>query len=384
MRHRITRPNVLIAVMMIIALGFVSCTEDSSTSPQPSGHTVTGRIVDSEGNGVSGITVKLSGASSTYTIVTGTNGIYTINAVAEGMYIVSCTGEGYKFTIAATEITVDGVKTISNIIATKTSTQDIEEITFVTIPGGTFQMGDVENVGHGREKPVHTVTLSDFDMTIYEVTNAQYMAYLTEALASSEITATSTSVMFISGNIIGMPYLDLDSPACQINYTSGTFTVEVGMEKRPVVDVTWYGAKAFAVHYSLDLPTEAEWEYACRGGQQSKYGTDDGSLDSSKANYDSKVSYTSDVGSYPANPYGLYDMSGNVYEWCNDWHGDYTSDDATNPLGTISGEFRVLRGGNWFLDGWNCRSANRDGDRPYFGDSGIGFRVVRRSSPQNY
>ncbi|MBN1292002.1 MAG: formylglycine-generating enzyme family protein [Candidatus Latescibacteria bacterium] len=257
---------------------------------------------------------------------------------------------------------------------------EYKNITFVTIPGGTFKMGNIENDpdGYSDEKPVHSVTLSGFDMSTTEVTNAQYAVYLNEALASGDITATISSVTGKTGDYSGREYLDLDDSACEISYSNSRFSIDYGKEDRPVIEVTWYGSKAFALYYGLDLPTESEWEYACRGGKQHKYGTDDGTINSSKANYNRNVDNTTDVGSYPANPYGLYDMSGNVWEWCHDWYGSYSSASATNPTGAHTGSYRVDRGGSWCDSARYCRSAFRSYNNPCGRVSVIGFRVVSR------
>ena len=266
------------------------------------------------------------------------------------------------------------------------SSNEIHEyhgITFVTIPGGTFTMGDVEGEGFLDEKPVHTVTVSGFEMSVYEVTNSQYAAYLTEALTSGNTDSTATC---LTGDYKGLKYLDFEDSYCQIIYSDSTFKVDSGKENCPVVEVTWYGAKTFAQYFGLDLPTEAEWEYACRGGRQYKYGTNDGMIDISKTNYDGKVGHSVDVGSYSANPLGLYDMSGNVWELCHDWYGPYSADSQTNPVGVQIGTYRVMRGGDWYRHAGHCRSANRDVCVPQPGLSGknLGFRVVRRPGGVTY
>jgi len=250
-----------------------------------------------------------------------------------------------------------------------------QEITLVSIPGGTFQMGQIEVA-----IPVHTVTISAFQMSRCEITNAQYAAYLNAALTTGEITATSDSVTGATGDYSGQEYLDLDGSDCLIDCSGGIFVVHSGYENRPVVEVTWYGAKAFALRYGFDLPREAEWEYACRGGKQYEYGTDDGTISSAKVNYGGNVYHTTDVGSYPANPFGLYDMSGNVWEWCNDWYESYSSESQTNPTGPESGSKRVIRGGSWGTRASSCFSANRHpyGVGPLTSGNGLGFRVVRR------
>lgn len=267
------------------------------------------------------------------------------------------------------------------IISWDPDTTVIQGVTMVSIPGGTFQMGH-SDLGM-RPTPVHQVTVSAFQMSRYEITNAQYAEYLNTALAAGEITATSVYVTGASGDYNEQMYLELSGSfdafnECWISYDGSSFSVASGKENWPVVYVTWYGSKAFAVKYGLDLPTEAEWEYACRGGQQYMYGTDDGTISNTKANYDQNVGYPTDTGSYPANLFGLYDMAGNVGEWCNDWYGNYSSENATDPQGPTSGFDHVLRGGGWPENAIYCRSAYREFASPESRYRDVGFRVVRR------
>ena len=394
MHRRIIRQYVVAAIMLIVAVGMVSCSKDSKgpTGPGDSTtYTVTGRILESS-VGLAGVSINIKGTNVDKSTITDSSGTYTFTDLPGNTYEIAPSLDDYTFEPESRIVTIIEDTVIDDFTATKTgggvggrdSHDPPDDLTFVTIPGGTFQMGDVEDGGYEREKPVHTVTVSGFEMDIHEVTNAQYASYLTEALASGDITATSSSVTGASGEWSGQKYIDLDDSDCQISYSGGTFTVDSDMENRPVVEVTWYGSKSFAVYYGLDLPTEAEWEYSCRGGQQLMYGTDDGTLDSTKANYYINALHTTDVGSYPYNPFGLYDMSGNVWEWCHDWYGNYTSDSATNPSGVHSGSYRVIRGGYWYGIASSCRASFRNGTDPASSDYSVGFRVVRRSSPQNY
>ena len=256
------------------------------------------------------------------------------------------------------------------------------DLAFFSIPGGTFRMGDEQGDLWKGCRPVHTVAISAFEMSVCEITNAQYCAYLNEALASDDIEIISGKVQGKTGVWSGTRYLEIGYGSgwhrCWITYGSGVFSVISGYENWPVVYVTWFGSKAFAQYYGLDLPTEAEWEYACRGGLQNKYGTDDGTIDSTKANYDSNIGHLVDAGSYPSNPYGIQDLSGNVWEWCNDWYETYTSESVSDPTGAQSSLTRVIRGGSWpDRDGY-CRSAARGHVNPFYGYNNVGFHVVRR------
>ncbi|HUU26403.1 MAG TPA: formylglycine-generating enzyme family protein [archaeon] len=276
-----------------------------------------------------------------------------------------------------------GELTLSVGADTTNSVHLSRDVTLVPVPAGTFQMGN--EGAYEREKPVHSVTLDAFRMSATEITNAQYAAYLNSALADSEITVISSSVKGAAGEYRGEIYLELfgsfdSNNKCWIRFYSGRFSAEPGREDWPVVYVSWYGAKAFARKSGMDLPTEAEWEYAARGGQQYGYGTDNGKLNDSKANYRWKIGHPTDAGSYPANPFGLYDLAGNVWEWCNDWYDAdyYSSSPSHNPGGPQSGFYRVFRGGSWSVFDYFCFSANRDAYYPDSWSANIGFRVVRR------
>jgi sulfatase modifying factor 1 len=152
---------------------------------------------------------------------------------------------------------------------------------------------------------------------------------------------------------------------------------------RPVENINWNAAQAFIrrmndmkAELRLGLPTEAQWEYACRAGTTSRYAFGD-ELTPEQANYD--ASQTDEVASYLPNDWGLYDMHGNVWEWCQDWYGDYPSEPVVDPQGAESGARRVLRGGSWIFVGGYCRSAYRSHYPPGFviGLVNVGFRLAR-------
>jgi formylglycine-generating enzyme required for sulfatase activity len=159
-----------------------------------------------------------------------------------------------------------------------------------------------------------------------------------------------------------------------------------GRGKQPVINVSWMDAKAFADWAGAQLPTEAQWEYACRAGTQTPFNTGK-CLNANEANYKGKFpcegctagtfqEKTMPVGSYAPNKWGLYDMHGNVREWCADWYGEYPNSPQSNPQGPLSGSYRVLRGGNWDNVAWDCRSASRIEASPKYRNNTHGFRLV--------
>jgi len=261
---------------------------------------------------------------------------------------------------------------------------DIHELMFAAIPAGSFEMGS--DAGEADQQPAHTVTLDEFEMSIYEITNEQYSDYLNAALAAGDITVTAEKATGAKGDYSGQEYIRLTGALntlvkSRISYQNGVFSVESGREYLPVIYVSWYGARAFAEYYDLDLPTEAEWEYAARGGKQYDHGTNDGTINSNNANYYRFFSVLTDVGSFPENPYGLCDMSGNVWEWCSDWYGDhyYSSSPENNPTGPSEGVYRISRGCDWYTRvATELLVLYRKTDLPVTVSPYIGFRVVRR------
>jgi formylglycine-generating enzyme required for sulfatase activity len=276
-------------------------------------------------------------------------------------------------------------------------------ITLVAIPGGVFQMGDEDGM-LARMTPfsytVHTVTVSSFRMSEAEITNSQYCAFLNAAFASGEISVPRDSlVVGLTGLFKGYRLINLaltrepEYPGnrCWITFSDNLFGVADGKENRPVVGVSWYGAKAFAYHYGWDLAREGEWEYACRGGKQYMWGTVDGTIDSTKARFWLMIepqhpyepylqlhTHPVDVKSYPPNPFGLYDMSGNIWEWINDFYDTYPSEPVIDPTGPSTGSRRNLRGGGFGSGEMTCRAAVRSCNPPSRMDGCGGFRVVSR------
>jgi formylglycine-generating enzyme required for sulfatase activity len=242
----------------------------------------------------------------------------------------------------------------------------------VFIKGGTFTMGSpATEAGSDYDELPHQVTVSSFFLGKYEVTQDEYQRIMK------------------------------NNPS---NFKG---------EKLPVESISWYNAVTFcnnlskrrglAQAYVLDskgvmwdknadgyrLPTEAEWEYACRAGTGTPFNTGV-NITADQANFDGAEQYdnndkgafpekTMPVGSYPANEWSLHDMHGNVYEWCWDLYANYVRGEQTDPTGPVSGTFRVIRGGSWANSGEAIRSASRGIYIPGGGNERIGFRLARNA-----
>jgi len=243
-----------------------------------------------------------------------------------------------------------GVVTPAPSIGERSSsyTERAANIEMVSIPAGAFDMGS--NNGGADEKPVHRVYVDGFYMGKYEVTQGQWQAVM-----------GNNPSRFEGDNL-------------------------------PMEQVSWDDCQEFIRKLNsmtgkqYRLPTEAEWEYACRAGTTTAFSWGN-SISTNQANYDGNYTYgggskgvyrekTMPVGSFGANPWGLYDMHGNVWEWCQDWYGSYSSGDERNPTGASGGASRVNRGGSWFSSPRFLRSAIRTYG-PGYRDNDLGFRLVR-------
>ena len=287
--------------------------------------TLTGLVTDSSSRALAGATVTADGKGAT----TGADGTYTLTNVTPGQQSVSAAKAGYvsaskNATVAAGQVTtVDWSLTVTGAsVQTKTNPTDGAEL--IWIPAGTFSMGQADVA-----TPVHQQTVSGFWLYRKEVTNAQYGQFMQ---------ATGHAA----------PYYWNDS-----TYNGA---------QQPVVGVDWFDCKAYAEWAVGRLPTEAEWEYAARGGQQLEYATSTGQLSHDLANYSGtggldQWTYTSPVGSFLANPFGVYDMTGNVWEWCSSIYMSYpySATDGREDMANTSSS-RVLRGGSWGnLDSYSVR-----------------------------
>jgi formylglycine-generating enzyme required for sulfatase activity len=276
----------------------------------------------------------------------------------------------------------------------------------VPVPGGTFRMGDTFGDGRSDERPLHSVTVSGFALSRYEVTVGQFRRFVQETgyLTSAE---RQGGWLVWTGRIWERKF----NASWKNPYFAQT-------ERDPVVMVSWDDAVEFCTWLSrrerltpfyavgrsvtenrsadgYRLPTEAEWEYAARsGGEDLKYSWGNGGPEGNVADETLREAYpawpfatwpgyadghvfTAPVGSYPPNARGLYDMSGNVWEWCNDWYGSYAADGAVNPVGPGSGVTRCLRGGSWTDEPAALRATFRSGRLQNGRGVNSGFRPAR-------
>ncbi len=218
-------------------------------------------------------------------------------------------------------------------------------IAFIAIPAGEFDMGS--NDGASDEKPVHRVRLSQpFLLSKYPVTNAEYGRFLK---ASPKVKPPE----YCSNHQFNDP-------------------------QQPVVGVSWEDAQAFCQWAGCRLPTEAEWEHACRAGSTGRFcfGDDESALREYAWYGENSDGRTHSVGQKKPNQWGLHDMHGNVWEWCQDRYVSYSPGMVIDPTGPGQGQYRVLRGGAWYYSARDCRSAFRYTSLPSFRYGSIGFRVV--------
>ena len=241
--------------------------------------------------------------------------------------------------------TLVSCNTLNNSVNSKMYTVNGVIFRMIEVKGGSFSMGSAEGAADAEkdEYPVHKVTVDNFYMAETEVTQELWVAVM-------------------GSNPSG--------------YTDDA--------QLPVESVTWFDCLDFIEKLNeltgatFRLPTEAEWEYAARGGQRSKGFLYSGSDTLANVGWykDNAEERTQKVMQLAPNELGLYDMSGNVWEWCSDWQGDYTADAVVNPQGAQEGRLRVMRGGSWLVDAALCRSVDRCSGAPRGGGCIVGLRLA--------
>lgn len=260
----------------------------------------------------------------------------------------------------AAKLVVD--PTVKQYVPERNESQNIQPILteMKVIMGGVFWRGS--NDDNRDEMPRHQVTLSSFAIDVHPVSNEQFVRFL-EAMGGEKDTNHQ--------DIIRMR----DS---RVKRSGGRLSIESGYSKHPVVGVTWYGAVAYAKWIGKRLPTEAEWEVAAYGGKESILYPTGEDIEKNQANFFS--SDTTAVMSYAPNGAGLYDMAGNVYEWCYDWYGynyyEISVQEPENPMGPLQGVYRALRGGCWKSLKEDLRCSRRHRNNPGTVNGTYGFRCA--------
>ncbi len=309
-------------------------------------------------------------------------GRYHVEVAAQGhekkdMWVTLDPGEDKSLSFALNPLpTAEAGQTFTNSIGMK----------FILIPSGSFMMGSSISAAEAARKyggkeewykdehPQHEVALTkSFYMQTTEVTVGQWRAFINDTGHKTEA-ETGGGAWIWTGK--------------KWEKEAGTYWDNPGFsqtDSQPVTCVSWNDAQAFIKwlnrkednHYRL--PTEAEREYACRAESATPfcYGNDKSMLKDYAWYWDNSNKATHPVGQKKPNDWGLYDMHGNVWEWCQDWYGEYKSGHVNDPLGPSSGKYRVLRGGGWSFLAGGCRSASRYRSFPGFRGDGIGFRVAR-------
>jgi sulfatase modifying factor 1 len=275
---------------------------------------------------------------------------------------------------------------------------------FVLIRGGEFTMGSPESepgvalikavwqkLGIEYSETQHQVRLSSFYMSKYAVTVAEFRRFVEATAYRTDAEKEGRSFVFSNGEV---------KAADGVNWrhgVSGTLRPQ-SEENHPVLHVSWNDAVAYCrwmtkkTGKQFRLPTEAEREYACRAGTLSPFNTGE-NLTTAQANYNGNYPYNNNqkgiyrentvpVNSFAPNGWGLYNMHGNVFEWCSDWYSATYYDECkakgtvTNPSGPATVSYRVIRGGSWFSFAESCRSAYRRSLTPVYRSNNVGFRLV--------
>ncbi len=287
-----------------------------------------------------------------------------------------------------------------------TEVHDLVRRDLVALDGGTFRMGT--EVGDGfpedGEGPVRPVTVNPFRISRYTVSNSQFAAFVDETGYVTEAERFGWSYVFhlllpgkdapVRGTSDRAPWwLGIDGATWKAPEGPGS-SIEARLD-HPVIHVSWNDAMAFCAWSGTRLPTEAEWEYAARGGlDQKRYAWGDdlmpggkhrcniwqGKFPQRNTKADGYLS-TAPVDTYEPNGYGLYNVSGNVWEWCADWFGfgPHPTENVTDPTGPATGDSRVMRGGSYLCHKSYCnryRVGARSGNTPDSSTGNMGFRVA--------
>jgi len=300
-------------------------------------------------------------------------------------YLAGCGSEDSDIPVSGSEELVIPVKGMTHIGKNQYGyneyKHDQTEMIFIHIPGGTFKMGSNE---YKDEKPIHEVTLNSFLISKYETTQEVWQkimgynpSYFENGVAPNDYYILENKTLLEALQMAWQKIMG-NNLSFYKKYSPSAVTPTGQAGNYPIETVSYDECQEFCKKTGLRLPTEAEWEYAARAGTTTRFYWGD------KENgdymwYSRNSGYTTQpVGGKKPNGFGLYDMSGNVWEFCQGWYGKYTSNAQTNPIGPASGDYRVLRGGSWFrYAAVSCRVTSRfRGNNPDDRDSTEGFRCA--------
>ena len=284
------------------------------------------------------------------------------------------------------QTTVNSQQASGNAGGNETFTVNGVSFTMIKVEGGTFQMGaqsidpsgtNYDGNANDREKPVHSVTLSDYYIGETEVTVGLFRKFINETGYRTDADKKGVSYIWNGSEWVLTSGVNWQ---CDVNGKIRS----ASEDNHPVIHVSWNDANEFCewlnnkTGKNFRLPTEAEWEYAARGGNKSKGYKYSGSNTIGNVAWYSGNSgkATHKVKTKSPNELGIYDMSGNVYEWCEDGYGNYSSGSQTNPTRPSPGSDRVIRGGGWSFNAKSCRVSDRGINSPGSRFSYCGFRVV--------
>lgn len=319
--------------------------------------TISGKIIDdSTGNFLDNVLISIPSLS--YQTLTKSDGSFIINSIPVGSNLIYLKRNGYSYTHK--ELYVK----INETTGYDLSISRLSDIQMILVEGGTFKMGDTFGDGNFNEKPAHDVTLTSFLISKYEVTQKQW----------TETIGTNSSKFW--GD-----YLPVES----VSWTDAIQFCNSRSELEGLKPCYTISGNQVTCDFNANgyrLPTEAEWEYAARGGKNSGNYKYSGSIDSKEVAwfYNNSNNITHPVGTKKANEIGIYDMSGNVWEFCWDFYSDtyYSLSPLKDPLGPSQGESRSLRGGSWTDD----MVFNKVYYRSYYSQrqrgTNVGFRIVRK------
>jgi len=410
----------LIIIFSAIFSFLINCSDDEVTEPEEDGSGPTVEIITPSDNGyfAEGDTIDFSGTGLDPEGGTLPDSMFVWLSDQDDTI---GTGRSVRTTLLSAAAHVITLRGTDNRGRTGTDAITIDIISvpqgFALIPHGTFMMGSpVGENERNTDEMLHAVTLTmPYCLSVVEVTNIQYAELAQYAYDRGYCTVTDSTILdALDGSIEVLA--EINDSSSEIFFDSGTFGVDSEREDHPVIEISWYGAAAFCDWLSLReglpraydhsdwqchsqnpynavgyrLPTEAEWERACRAGTITPFNTGECLYSGTQANYDGSRPYpigcppgpyagwSVAVALFSPNGYGLYDMHGNVWEWCNDRY-DYYNGDETDPIGSLTGNSRVLRGGSWNSSAVNCRSAYRSWGHPSNKVMDAGFRVWRGS-----